>query len=708
MEKKRGRPSGSKSKKTIQKEAEEKARLEKLQKENGGVDVSNIPQPASAQPAKRGRKPNHHTYQHYNNPNQSNVNTSLGNPQKPLSDPSKKYYKSNQVHVYTELAKTSLGNTELFNIYGIVIDATSPHIKLGEMNAARQFKTHLKIIDPTVYPRVNNRDSSIKDDVNCAIAITIFHKNPEYLPTFKRVGDIVRIHRCNIGYFKERKTFSVIIPFGSSWVTFEGREKKEIFEDQQNQKSPKNLEDSKDIDGDQIMDSDSDDESKKKKKQLSGQKHEQRIKNFFGLGENKQQPSNKIEITAKTKEDLLSQQSLVGEDQEVMPHYLPMKISSKEYSMGLVDRDIIRKLRKWGNEYFKNEFLYENNMVMTLSKARDIISNELISGQRNELAAKGFDLIVQIEQINNLEVLQNGDQKVLIKISDHSCGDFDLFTVQSLLPKNLKKGDAIRIKAAIPSQTEKKKNALETKDSSNIMLIDPSFKQAQYFNQSIDNLEVDMTPMILGEVQQHHHNEYSHLYQIYEEVLEKPEIASTIGQLYIGYEATDLADILYQNPSLTGTQQEQLYRVQCYVLNIQPLNLLEISQVYCNICYSNYSYKQFPGGLSDVSNLHCPNCQNGNMQAIYMIQFLVKDKSLYHLNGAMKMILYTMDEVCNKFFNGIEPCNLYREQLARQQIEKYMRHLVRFNVYLDVIVERKCAQGEVVLKLVNCKLNKQF
>jgi hypothetical protein len=32
-------------------------------------------------------------------------------------------------YTYTPLAKTSLGNTELYSLYGIVIDATNPHPK---------------------------------------------------------------------------------------------------------------------------------------------------------------------------------------------------------------------------------------------------------------------------------------------------------------------------------------------------------------------------------------------------------------------------------------------------------------------------------------------------------------------------------------------------------------------------------------------------
>ncbi len=47
-------------------------------------------------------------------------------------------------HVYTELAKTAISNTELYNLYGIVVDSTTPHRR------ERGFKTHIKIIDPSM------------------------------------------------------------------------------------------------------------------------------------------------------------------------------------------------------------------------------------------------------------------------------------------------------------------------------------------------------------------------------------------------------------------------------------------------------------------------------------------------------------------------------------------------------------------------------
>lgn len=121
--------------------------------------------------------------------------------------------KANHNYSYTQLAKTSLGSNELYHLYGIVIDATSPHPK------KTFFRQLLKIIDPSMhykYPREPN------DVTNGCVSITFFGKEKDSLPKFTKVGDIIRIHRANIGTYKNYKTFSVNLAFGSSWVIFSG------------------------------------------------------------------------------------------------------------------------------------------------------------------------------------------------------------------------------------------------------------------------------------------------------------------------------------------------------------------------------------------------------------------------------------------------------------------------------------------------------
>ena len=70
------------------------------------------------------------------------------------------------------------------------------------------------------------------------------------------------------------------------------------------------------------------------------------------------------------------------------------------------------------------------------------------------------------------------------------------------------------------------------------------------------------------------------------------------------------------------------------------------------------------------------------------------------------MILFTSEDVCENFFGGEKPENMYLSVAFKSKIEAYIRHIVRFNVYIEAIVEKKVINDETVLKLVSCKLNK--
>ena len=54
--------------------------------------------------------------------------------------------------------------------------------------------------------------------------MTFFSKDEDTLPQIKHVGDIIRIHRANIGQYKSYKTFCANIDFGSSWALFKSQD----------------------------------------------------------------------------------------------------------------------------------------------------------------------------------------------------------------------------------------------------------------------------------------------------------------------------------------------------------------------------------------------------------------------------------------------------------------------------------------------------
>lgn len=73
-----------------------------------------------------------------------------------------------------------------------------------------------------------------------------------------------------------------------------------------------------------------------------------------------------------------------------------------------------------------------------------------------------------------------------------------------------------------------------------------------------------------------------------------------------------------------------------------------------------------------------------------MLQMLATDKSLLNEgnDSFVRVLLYSANSLCNKFFNGISPTNLYLESSTRMLLERYIGQICRFNVIIDAVVER--------------------
>jgi len=84
----------------------------------------------SPKPKGRGRpKGSKNKPKGYEPPTGPYSNVRMGAPEQTPKPAKVKTSAPQTFRTYTPLAKTSLGNTELYNLYGIVIDASSPHPK---------------------------------------------------------------------------------------------------------------------------------------------------------------------------------------------------------------------------------------------------------------------------------------------------------------------------------------------------------------------------------------------------------------------------------------------------------------------------------------------------------------------------------------------------------------------------------------------------
>lgn len=118
------------------------------------------------------------------------------------------HFFKNSTHEYTELEKTAITSSTLYNLYGVIVDATTP-----ARNAEKGYSTYVRIMDPSMF-KAGGACSSIQ----------LYFKSIEIekLPSINRVGDIIRVHRASIGTYKGGKTFYVNMNYGSAWVIFEG------------------------------------------------------------------------------------------------------------------------------------------------------------------------------------------------------------------------------------------------------------------------------------------------------------------------------------------------------------------------------------------------------------------------------------------------------------------------------------------------------
>ena len=79
------------------------------------------------------------------------------------------------------------------------------------------------------------------------------------------------------------------------------------------------------------------------------------------------------------------------------------------------------------------------------------------------------------------------------------------------------------------------------------------------------------------------------------------------------------------------------------------------------------------------------------MSLLHLVNYKRQDRISEEIkkgNEFARVLLNTNNTFCKKFFNGIAPANLYRENTTRMRIERYIRQICRFNVYIDDTVEK--------------------
>lgn len=169
-----------------------------------------------------------------------------------------------------------------------------------------------------------------------------------------------------------------------------------------------------------------------------------------------------------------------------------------------------------------------------------------------------------------------------------------------------------------------------------------------------------------------------------EAILMSPEIVTEVltdreGEIPRMYR---LQDLFLNYDQLTPEEKSRnSFRVRLQVFKVDPADLREACQVLCS--------KGTTSSCKDLSEN--VKCNGKDTKLIWQIQFLVKDSASQLNKNFYRVMLYSgVDNLGADFFGpNHEPCNLYRNGEELRFVQKTCAKLVRFNVWLDAVLERR-------------------
>lgn len=236
--------------------------------------------------------------------------------------------------------------------------------------------------------------------------------------------------------------------------------------------------------------------------------------------------------------------------------------------------------------------------------------------------------------------------------------------------QNLRQGEIIRIRSVEVNLTTKR-NVIQIKPYTNILRFHPQSKISLDLCRQIEE-ETDMDKVFADEQGDIVMNAII-LTEITDSSLAKTQC----------FKLTDL--FLHYDQIPEEIRERNAFKVRFYCLRIDPQEIEEIVQAFCPSCYESYSCK----ALDQDGKGKCKSCKV-ETRLIYKMQMLVKDSSSQMNKNFYRILLYSYEESKGaEFFNDIKPCNLYKNPEVLQQIQKQVKIMTKFNVWIDAIIERQ-------------------
>lgn len=309
----------------------------------------------------------------------------------------------------------------------------------------------------------------------------------------------------------------------------------------------------------------------------------------------------------------------------------PISHSGKHFSFDKNDGALLANTRKWAANYISQYNVISSDMHVPLAKA---------SAQKND-----FDVIAKVSNVFELDEYTNE-----LRLRDTSTpNSWNVLALKLKFP-SVRAGDVVRIRSVTYDETSTQKKVLLLSHYSNILSFPASSKLAKEFRSKVADEKVDKAAVTGASA----------------------TILTEVDKKYANLPFVSLQDLFHNVETDKDLQSKDTFRTQFYVTRIESADVKEWSKSFDKKTKKSASFKG----------------QKGNANAIYQVQFLVKDVSTQFNSNTYRVLLYTHDGLGANFFNQAAD-NLYTNDKARKKLEDYSALLTRFNSWVDAVVERR-------------------
>ena len=307
----------------------------------------------------------------------------------------------------------------------------------------------------------------------------------------------------------------------------------------------------------------------------------------------------------------------------------PYAYSGKKSTQEPQDQAIVKTLKKWVGTFFSANAVVDSKTsgLSPLSAAAK--------------ASKDFDVVAKV-----LQVFQLDDYTNELKLKDGSGAVFYTLALKIKFP-HVKEGAVVKIRSCTYDETSSKK-VLVLQHYSNIMTFNSSSKLAAGLASKVSDDKADEKAALKSKDST------------------TPVVLTEVDKKHASLPSTRLWDLFHEPDMSVST-----FRTCFYVTKVEPGKVEDCCKSYTKSSKKVASMKGSKGG-----------------DAIYQVQFLVKDSSTQSNNNVYRVLLYTHEGLGANFFPA-KASNLWSDSKACGKVSGAIDLLTRYNSWVDCVVERR-------------------